>query len=111
MCSCGLPSAKGNRPSGKLTADKTSLAVSVTGQSQKPVTKQSDRPEIDWTVVETQLVEWRDLLQAGKKLWIDVTFHYLVLVDLVIGLSVSKWHISGRVFTTQRMLRERSARL
>ncbi|KAK5308970.1 hypothetical protein LTR70_010701, partial [Exophiala xenobiotica] len=75
-------------------AEETSITVSVTDRSERDLTKQFDELDIDWTVIEGQLVEWSDLFRRGKKLRVDITFHYvtpsilLILFSLVVVLVV-----------------------
>ena len=57
--------------------DETSVVMSTTGRSERPFTKRFDGLNIDWTVLETQLVNWSGLLLDGKKLRLDITFHYI----------------------------------
>ncbi|CZT13844.1 uncharacterized protein RAG0_17336 [Rhynchosporium agropyri] len=60
-----LPSNKRDRPDG------TNVVVSVTERSERDLTKRFDETDIDWPVVEKQLLAWGELFRAGKKLgWI-----------------------------------------
>lgn len=94
-----------------LTADETTVIVSVTGRSQKPLTKRFDALDIDWTFVETHLVEWSVLFQGEKQLWVDITFHSVSSEEGTTGAGLTKRLTRGRTSTTQRMLQERNARL
>ena len=60
-----------------VTAEETSVIVSVTDQSERDLTKPFDALDIDWTVVEAQLVKWSALFRRGKKLPVDITFLYI----------------------------------
>ena len=56
--------------------DETNVVVSVTDRSQRDLTKRFDELEIDWEVVEDQLMAWSDLFRDGKRLRIDISFIY-----------------------------------
>jgi hypothetical protein len=56
--------------------DETKVVVSVTDRSQRDLTKRFDELNIDWEVVEDQLMAWSHLLRDGKKLRIDISFIY-----------------------------------
>ena len=56
--------------------DETNVVVSVTDRSQRDLTKRFDELQIDWEVVEDQLMAWSHLLRDGKRLRIDVSFIY-----------------------------------
>ena len=52
------------------------MVVSVTARSEPDLTKQFEL-EIDWRVVEKQLVQWSNFFQDGKKLRVEITFNYV----------------------------------
>jgi hypothetical protein len=56
--------------------DETNVVVSVTDRSQVDLTKHFDELDIDWGVVENQLVAWSHLLRDGRQLRIDISFIY-----------------------------------
>jgi len=65
-------------PSNKrVMSDDTSVVVSVTGRSERDLTKRFDEIEIDWPVIEKQLVAWGELFRAGKRFRVDLSFNYL----------------------------------
>jgi hypothetical protein len=65
-------------PSNKcVMPDDISMVISVIGQSERDLTKRFDEIEIDWPVIEKQLVVWGELFRAGKRLRVDLSFNYL----------------------------------
>jgi hypothetical protein len=56
--------------------DETNVTISVTDRSQRDLTKRFDELDIDWEVVEDQLMAWSHLLRDGKRLRIDISFIY-----------------------------------
>ena len=69
--------------------DHVVVNVSVTGRSERKLVKRFEA-DSDWRVVENHLTQWSDLFQSGKKLRVDITFHYIQSVQQLIGSS-SKW--------------------
>ena len=51
------------------------VVVSVNARSERDLTKRFER-EIDWVMVEKQLIQWGDLFQDGKRLRVDIAFNY-----------------------------------
>lgn len=56
--------------------DETNVVVSVTDRSERDLTKRFDELDIDWEVIEDQLMAWSYLLRDGKKLRVDISFVY-----------------------------------
>jgi len=56
--------------------DETNVTVSVTDRSQRDLTKRFDELDIDWEVVEGQLMAWSHLLRDEKRLRVDISFIY-----------------------------------
>lgn len=67
-----------NRP---VKSEDTTVVVSVTERSQRDLTKRFDDTDIDWTIVERQLVVWGELFRAGKKLRLNLAFNYVETID------------------------------
>ena len=63
-----------NRP---IKSEDTNVVVSVTERSQRDLMKRFDDTDIDWTVIERQLVVWGELFRAGKKLRLNLSFNYV----------------------------------
>ena len=78
------------------------VAVSVTTRSERDLIKRFEL-EIDWRVVEKQLVQWGAFFQNGKKLRVDITFNY-VEVSRKPAAGSSKRGGKRGSSATQRML-------
>src|SRR5438105_1559969 len=53
--------------------DKTNVVVSVTNRSQRDLTKRFNELDIDWAVMENQLIAWSHLRER-RQLRIDISF-------------------------------------
>ncbi|TVY71304.1 hypothetical protein LSUE1_G004473 [Lachnellula suecica] len=73
-----------NRP---IKSEDTNVVVSVTERSQRDLNKRFDDTDIDWRVVERQLLKWAELFRAGKKLRLNFSFNYVETSQLVVALS------------------------
>ena len=60
-----------------VRCDDTKVVISVTERSERDLIKQFNSTEVDWSIVEKQLLAWGELLRAGKKLGVDLSFNYL----------------------------------
>jgi hypothetical protein len=96
-----------NRP---IKSEDTIVVVSVTECSQRDLTKRFDDTDIDWTVIERQLVVWGELFPAGKKLRLNLTFNYVETSQLS-AISSRKANKSSASSITQQILTERAALL
>lgn len=94
-----------------VKADETSIIVSVTDRAERDLAKRFDELDIDWPIVEAQLVEWSDLFRHGKKLRVDITFHYVDPQNPTGTVPASRTGARGRVSATQRMLASRHTQL
>jgi hypothetical protein len=89
-----------------VRSDDANVVVSVTERSERDLTKRFDDNEIDWSIVEKQLMAWGELFHAGKKLRVVISFNYVETSQESTG-SVKKGDKRGRSSTTQQMLTER----
>ncbi|MCJ1284329.1 hypothetical protein MMC26_003660 [Xylographa opegraphella] len=93
-----------------MKSEDTKIVMTVTQQrSEPPLTKSFDEINIDWSVVETQLITWGYLFLAGKKLRVTISFNYNY-VEAGQPSATSK-NINQRGSTTQRMLTELNTEL
>lgn len=60
-----------------VRCDETNVVVSVTGRFERDLIKRFDDIDIDWSIVEKQLLVWGELFRSGKKLRVDLSFNYL----------------------------------
>jgi hypothetical protein len=91
-----------------VRCDETSVIVSVTGRSGRDLTKRFDDIDVDWSIVEKQLLVWGELFRAGKKLRVDLSFNYL---DHSSSSNTSMRGSKRGSSATQQMLSERAAQL
>jgi hypothetical protein len=91
-----------------VRCDETNVIVSVTGRSERDLTKRFDDIDIDWSIVEKQLLAWEELFRSGKKLRVDLSFNYL---DHSSSANTSARGSKRGSSATQQMLSERAAQL
>jgi hypothetical protein len=61
----------------QVRPDDTAMIVAINDRSEHNLTKRFEKTNIDWSLVEDQLLGWGDLFRAGKKLSLIITFYYL----------------------------------
>ncbi|PCG88159.1 Hypothetical protein PENO1_111800 [Penicillium occitanis (nom. inval.)] len=61
----------------RVRPDDTEMIIAINDRSEHNLTKRFEKTEIDWSLVEDQLMKWGDLFRAGKKLRLIITFYYL----------------------------------
>ena len=93
-----------------VMSEETNVVISVTDRSQRDVIKRFDDTNVEWSVIERQLVLWSDLFRAGKKLRVNISFIYIE-TSLPAATSSRKADKRGASSTTNMMLDERAAQL
>jgi hypothetical protein len=92
-----------------VRCDDTSVVVSVTDRSKRDLIKRFDDIDIDWSIIEKQLLGWSELYRYGKKLRVDLSFNY---VDFQLASAgTPKRGCKRGSSATQQMLAERAAQL
>jgi hypothetical protein len=94
-----------NRP---LKSDDTNIVISVNERGQDDLIKRFDDTNVNWSVIERQLVAWSELFRRGKKLTVKISFNY---VENSQGSATSSRKADKRCSTTNRMLAERDTQL
>ena len=90
-----------------VRCEDTTIVASVNHRSEPDVTKQFENLNIDWPLIEKQMIEWGDLFRSGKKLRINVAFNYMDSQPPVGTKGVTKRGSCA----TQRMLADRTSQL
>ncbi len=57
--------------------DNTTIVASVNDRSTNDLHQEFEGLDINWTVIERQLLQWNDLLRKGKKIKLDICVNYL----------------------------------
>jgi hypothetical protein len=96
-----------NRP---INSEDTNVVVSVTERSQRDLTKRFDDTDIDWGVLERQLIKWAEFFYAGKKLRLNFSFNYVETSQLL-ATSSKRVDKRGGSSITKQMLSERAEQL
>lgn len=94
-----------------VRAVETGVIVSTTARGEPDLTLRFDGLDIDWTDINSQLTDWSGLLEDGKKLQVELTFHYDTPEQAALNTSVLRRHGTARQTPTARMHAERSGRL
>ena len=87
--------------------DDTRVVISVNDRSERDLTKRFDSMDIDWSVIEKQLIRWGELFRAGKRLRVDLSFNYLDASSQPAS-TANRGNKRGSS-ATQRMLAERAS--
>jgi len=96
-------------PPRTVRAKATDVAVSVTGRSERPLVKQFEGTNINWSIVERKLLGWSDLFRNGKKLRVDICLQFMEVEasSRTTNLRNKRQKVGGS--TTQHMLAELDA--
>jgi hypothetical protein len=88
-----------------IRCDDTTVVASVTDHSERDLTKRFDDVDINWSVIQKQLIGWGELFRRGKKLRVDLSFNYIDSAD------TTKRGFKRGSSATQLMLADRTAQL
>jgi hypothetical protein len=62
----------------RVRLDEITLVVSVPQYQSKPdLHQQSESIDINWTIIEEQLLDWANLVKKGKQLRLDISVGYI----------------------------------
>jgi hypothetical protein len=61
----------------RVRPDDSNVVVSVNERSERDLIKRFDEVQVDWSVVDKQLLSWGELLRAGKRLRVDISFNHV----------------------------------
>lgn len=94
-----------------VKSEDTKIVITVTQRLERDVTKRFDNTDIDWSVIERQLILWADLYRAGRKLRVNISFNYNYVETGQPSAMSSRNTDKRGPSTTQRMLTERALQL
>ncbi|RYN43629.1 hypothetical protein AA0117_g13566, partial [Alternaria alternata] len=92
----------------RVKCDDTNVVASVNDRSERDLTKRFDDMDVDWLLVERQLMRWGGLLRSGKKLRVDLSFNYVELAPPSAARNRGNKQGSS---ATQSMLADRASQL
>lgn len=81
-----------------ILCEDTTVAASVNYRTEPDVTNQFENLNIDWSMIEKQLVAWGALFRSGKKLRVNISFNY---IDSRPPASTTKWGSKRDLSATQ----------
>jgi hypothetical protein len=91
-----------------VKSEDTNIAISVNERGQDALIRRFDDTNVDWSVIERQLLTWNELFQRGKKLTVKISFNY---TEDGQALDTSSRKRDKRASTTSRMLAARDTQL
>lgn len=93
----------------RVRLEEITLTASVLQyRSQPAVHQHSDGTNIDWTVIEEQLLDWGNLIEKGRQLRLDISIGYTADTSVPVSQKGDKRGTNSR---TAQMLSERDARI
>jgi hypothetical protein len=98
-------------PDKMLKIDDTNIIVSVNERRYRNLIKRFDELNIDWQVVECQLITWAELFHAGKELRVHITINYKGRNNQAPANHRGRVNKRGASSATRRMLEERDTQL
>lgn len=61
----------------RIKPDDSNVVVSVNERSERDLVRRFDEVNVDWSVVEKQLLSWGELLRAGRDIRVEISFNYV----------------------------------
>ncbi|KXJ84980.1 hypothetical protein Micbo1qcDRAFT_169776, partial [Microdochium bolleyi] len=90
--------------------DDTTVVVHVQDRSERDFVKRFDELDIEWSILEQQLLLWSNLFRAGRRLRIEITFNYIQTSGGA-GVTTKRGTKRGFASTSERMLAQRDMHL
>lgn len=91
-----------------IRCEDTTVVASVNYRTEPDVTNQFENLNIDWSMIEKQLIAWGELFRYGKRLRVNISFNY---IDSRPPASTTKRGSKRGSSATQRMLSDRDSQL
>jgi hypothetical protein len=89
-----------------LRCCSTKVVVSVTKSGERDYINEFNYTEIDWSVVEKQLLLWGEFFRAGKKLRVNLSFSYEESESPPVSSSSKRGEKRDRSSTTRQTLEQ-----